>query len=134
MFKNMARELEMCDLPLNSVDEETYSASKFKEDYEKRACLFISTENNISIFDNNEVFMFQSGDSSSCGPSMEINKQPALPDLNPSLKAKNTTEKNHTTAGLGLNPKPFVMNDSDDKENAAVPAPTTTGKVLISKY
>lgn len=132
MFENMARELEMCDLPSNSVDEETDSASKLNEDYEKRACLFVSTENNIGIFGNNEVFMFQSGDSSSYGPPMEINKQPALSDLNPSLKAKNATEKNHTTAGLGL--KPFIMNDSDDKENAAVPARTTAGKVLISKY
>lgn len=130
MFEIMAQELNMSDLPSNSVDEETCSASKLNEDNEKQACLLFSTENDIRIFDDNKVFTFQSDDSTSCERSVEIKEQPslpALPGLNPSLKAKNATEKNHTTAGLGLNPKLFIVNDSDNKENAAVPAPTTTG-------
>lgn len=130
MFEIMAQALNTFDLPSNSMDEETYSASKFNEDNEKQGCLLFSTENDIGIFDDNKVFTFQSDDSTSCGRSVGIKEQPslpALPGLNPSLKAKNATEKTHTTAGLGLNPKLFIVNDSDNKENAAVPAPGTTG-------
>lgn len=120
----------MCDLPSKSVDEETYSTSKLNEDNEKQVCLLFSTENDNRIFDDNKVFTFQSDDSTSCGRCVEIKERPslpALPALNPSLKAKNASQKNHTTTGLGLNPDFFIVNNSDNKENAAVPAPTSTG-------
>lgn len=122
----MAEELNVCELPSNSVDEETHSASKFSEDNEKQVCLLSSTENDIRIFEDNEVFTFQSDDST----SVDVKERPSLPaspGLNPSLKATNATENSHTTAGLGLNPKGFIVDDSNNKENATVPAPTTSG-------
>lgn len=118
---------ELCDLPSNSVNEETYSALKLNEVSE--TCSLFSIEKDVGIFDN-KIFAFQSDDSISCGRCVEIKEQPSrpsLPGLNPSLKAKNAIEKDHTTVGLGLNPKLFIVNDSANKENAAVPAPTTAG-------
>lgn len=133
MFEIMAQELKVWDLPSNSVDEETHSASRFNEDSEQKTFLF-PTENNSSTFDDNEAFPFQSDDSASCGGSADVQEPPAVADSHPVLKAKNAAEKNHTSAGLGLNAKLFIAKESDDKENEAVPAPAATGEVLSSKW
>lgn len=126
MFKIMAQELQMCDLPSNSLDEETHSASKLNENNEKQACLLFSAESEIGIFDN-KVLTFQSETSSG---AVDKKEQPSLlepPASNLRLKAKNAAEKNHTTTGPALNPKLFIVNDSNNKENAAVPPPTPAG-------
>ena len=117
----------MYDLPSNAVNGEAYLASTLHEDNEKQACFLMTTENDVRVFDDRKV---QRDDSSSCGRFVHLKDQPslpALPNLSPSLKAKNATEKNQTSAGLGLNPTLSIVNDCANKENAAVPALNATG-------
>lgn len=121
MFEIMATEPNVCDLPSNSGDEGTCSVPA-SEDNEKQTLLF-STENEITKFDDAKDFHSDDSAEIKGRPSM-----PASPASNPGLKAKNATEKKHTSARLDLNSKHLMVNDSENKENTAVcPASTTTG-------
>lgn len=127
MFETMAKQPNIPDLPLSSVDEETCLVSVSED--EKPTCPLVSTENDTRTFDDNKIFTFQSDDSNACGRSVEIEEEPSLPALNPSLKVRHATKNNHSTDGHGLNSKHVMVNDSENKENTAVlTASTTTGR------
>lgn len=127
MFETMAKQPNIPDLPSGSVDEETCFVSVGED--EKPTCLLVSTENDTRTFDANNVFTFQRDDSNACGRSVEIEEEPSLPALKPSLKVRQATEKNHSTDGHGLNSKHVTVNDSENKENTVVlTASTTTGR------
>lgn len=127
----MAEEPKIFEPTSNSLDAENRSIVNSK-DYEMHRRLFCSPEKDISTLEESNMtckfLTLQSvfDASNSRRRSAETTEQLSPQAVNSCLKAKNAVEFKDAAPEHGLNPKNLSVNDTEDKENTAVPSATIT--------
>ncbi|KAF3842270.1 hypothetical protein F7725_024221 [Dissostichus mawsoni] len=127
-LKTVAGVSNIFKLTLNSEDMEVPSAINNEDNVILRRLSFSSEKHVITTEEPNmtckEVLTLQSGpyDTNSCAPSAEVAQQLSRLAVNTCSNANNEIELKDASPNHRLNSKQQSVNNSEDKENAALPS------------